>query len=109
MQGGVSNAAQSPDLQSLGRVNYQIYWIFYRATETLGDLRQIKGKRVGLGPQGSGQRPMTEKILAASGINSENTTFVALSTQAAAEPSATAISMSCFCHSRLTRTFYMPC
>jgi TRAP-type uncharacterized transport system substrate-binding protein len=84
VQGGVSNAAQSPDLRSLGRINYQIYWIFYRATETLGDLRQIKGKRVGLGPHGSGQRPMTEKVLAASGVNSGNTTFVALSTQAAA-------------------------
>jgi TRAP-type uncharacterized transport system substrate-binding protein len=84
VQGGVSNAAQSPDLQSLGRINYQIYWIFFRATDTLSDLRQIKGKRVGLGPHGSGQRPMTEKILAASGVNSENTTFVSLSTQAAA-------------------------
>ena len=84
VQGGVSNAVQSPDLQSLGRMNYQIYWIFYKATDTLGDLRQIKGKRVGLGPHGSGQRPMTEKILAASGVNSENTTFVSLSTQAAA-------------------------
>ena len=84
MQGGVSNGTQSPDLRSLGRINYQIYWIFYKATDTLGDLRQIKGKRIGLGPHGSGQRPMTEKILAASGVNSENTTFVSLSTQAAA-------------------------
>jgi TRAP-type uncharacterized transport system substrate-binding protein len=84
VQGGVSNGTQSPDLRSLGRINYQIYWIFYSATATLDDLRQIKGKRIGLGPHGSGQRPMTEKILAASGVNSENTTFVALSTQAAA-------------------------
>jgi TRAP-type uncharacterized transport system substrate-binding protein len=84
VQGGVSNGVQSPDLRSLGRINYQIYWIFYKATDTLDDLRQIKGKRVGLGPHGSGQRPMTEKILAASGVNSENTTFVGLSTQGAA-------------------------
>jgi len=84
VQGGVSNAAQSPDLRSLGRINYQIYRIFYKAADSLGDLRQIKGKRIGLGPHGSGQRPMTEKILAASGVNSDNTTFVSLSTQAAA-------------------------
>jgi uncharacterized protein len=76
VQGGVSNGTQSPDLRSLGRINYQIYWIFYKATDTLDDLRQIKGKRIGLGPHGSGQRPMTEKILAASGVNSDNTTFV---------------------------------
>jgi len=62
-QGGISDSKQSPDLLSLGRINYQIYWIFYRATETLTDLRQLKGKRIALGPDGSGQRPMTEKIL----------------------------------------------
>lgn len=83
-QGGISNAAQSPDLQSLGRINYQVYWIFYRATDTIGDLRQLKGKRVALGPQGSGQRPMTEKILGASGVNADNTTLLGLSAQEAA-------------------------
>jgi TRAP-type uncharacterized transport system substrate-binding protein len=83
VQGGVSNGAQSPDLRSLGRINYQIYWIFYKATDTLSDLRQLKGKRVALGPHGSGQRPMTEKILAASGVNSENTTLLGLSAQEA--------------------------
>ena len=71
-QGGISDSDQSPDLLSLGRINYQIYWVFYRATETLDDLRQLKGKRIAVGPQGSGQRPMTEKILGVSGVSSEN-------------------------------------
>src|SRR4029079_15630678 len=61
--------------------NYQVYWIFYSATETLDDLRQLKGKRVALGPQGSGQRPMTEKILEVSGVSPENTTLLGLSAQ----------------------------
>jgi TRAP-type uncharacterized transport system substrate-binding protein len=60
-QGGISDGEQSPDLLSLGRINYQIYWIFYSATATLTDLRQLKGKSIALGPPGSGQRPMTEK------------------------------------------------
>ena len=80
-QGGISDSDRSPDLLSLGRINYQIYWIFHRATETLDDLRQLKGKRIAVGPQGSGQRVTTEKILAISGVNSENTTLVNLSTQ----------------------------
>ena len=66
---------------SLGRINYQIYWIFYRTTESINDLRQLKGKRIALGPQGSGQRPMTEKILEASGVSSETTTLLGLSAQ----------------------------
>ena len=28
-QGGLSDSSRSPDLQSLGRINYQVYWIFY--------------------------------------------------------------------------------
>ena len=80
-QGGISDGEKSPDLMSLGRINYQVYWLFYSATETLDDLRQLKGKRVALGPQGSGQRPMTEKILEVSGISSETTTLVGLSAQ----------------------------
>ena len=51
-QGGVDNATQSPDLLSLGRINYQTYWIFHRAAMVLDDLRQIKGKRVAVGPAG---------------------------------------------------------
>jgi hypothetical protein len=80
-QGGISDSAQSPDLLSLGRINYQVYWIFYSAAETLTDLRQLKGRRVALGPQGSGQRPMTEKILEVSGVSPENTTLLGLSAQ----------------------------
>ena len=70
VQGGISDSDQSPDLLSLGRINYQIYWIFHRATETLDDLRQLKGKRIAVGPQGSGQRVTTEKILGISGVTS---------------------------------------
>ena len=83
VQGGISDSDRSPDLLSLGLINYQIYWIFHRANETLDDLRQLKGKRIAVGPQGSGQRVTTEKILGISGVNSENSTLVDLSTQAA--------------------------
>jgi hypothetical protein len=82
-QGGISDSDRSPDLLSLGRINYQIYWIFHRATETLDDLRQLKGKRIAIGPQGSGQRVTTEKILGISGVSPENSTLLNLTTQGA--------------------------
>jgi TRAP transporter TAXI family solute receptor len=81
VQGGISDGTQSPDLLSLGRINYQVYWLFYSAAETITDLRQLKGKRVALGPEGSGQRPVTEKILEISGVTDENTTLLSLSAQ----------------------------
>ncbi len=80
VQGGISDSIQSPELLSLGRINYNVYWIFYSATETLDDLRQLKGKRIALGPQGS-LRATTEKILKVSGVTSENTTLFGLSAQ----------------------------
>jgi TRAP transporter TAXI family solute receptor len=77
-QGGISDGEKSPDVMSLGRINYQVYWIFYSATDTLDDLRQLKGKRVALGPTDSGGRAVCEKILAAAGINYDNTALLYL-------------------------------
>src|SRR5437773_2241611 len=56
IQGGVSNSKEISGLLSLGRVNYQIFWVFYRGTDTLDDLVQLKGKRIAVGPAGSGTR-----------------------------------------------------
>ena len=54
MQGGISNSRLAPDLMSLGRIDHQIFWLFYPTGETITDLTQLKGKRIGLGAEGSG-------------------------------------------------------
>ena len=84
VQGGLSDGARSPGLMSLGGINYQIYWIFYNATETLDNLRQLRGKHIALGLPGAGNRPMTEQILEISGVTSENSTWLGLTAQGAA-------------------------
>ncbi len=53
MQGGVSNSNLAPDLMSLGRIDHQVFWLFYRTTDTYDDVTQFKGKRIALGPAGS--------------------------------------------------------
>src|SRR5262245_58699440 len=73
MQGGVSNTKLAPDLLSLGQIDHQVLWLFYPAGDSLSDLTQLKGKRVALGPPDSGGRAVCEKILAAAGINYDNT------------------------------------
>src|SRR5215467_2954536 len=75
MQGGISNSRLSPDLMSLGRIDHQIFWLF-SVGDTLADLSQLKGKRIGLGAEGSGDRAVCEKILAVAGITYDNTTLV---------------------------------
>ena len=44
VQGGISDDEKSPGLLSLGRINYQIFCIFYRADDSLNDLTELKGK-----------------------------------------------------------------
>lgn len=83
MQGGVSNGRQAPGLLSLGRIDYQVFWLFYPAGDMLTDLMQLKGKRVALGPPGSGTRAVSEKILNLAGITAENTTLLTLAAQGA--------------------------
>src|SRR5215510_2156454 len=75
MQGGISNSRLAPDLMSLGRIDYQIFWLFSMG-DTLTDLSQLKGNRIGLGAEGNGDRAVCEKILAVAGITYDNTTLV---------------------------------
>jgi hypothetical protein len=49
VQGGFSDSEHSPGLLSLGRINYQIFCVFYGATEVLNDLTELKGKRIAWG------------------------------------------------------------
>src|ERR1700729_451839 len=72
--GGASNSQQAPGLLSLGRVNDQVFWLFYRGTETLDDLTQLKGKRIGVGSEGV----VAPGALAAAGVNSETAALVPL-------------------------------
>jgi TRAP-type uncharacterized transport system substrate-binding protein len=79
--GGASNSQEAPGLLSLGRVNYQVFWLFYRGTETLDQLTQLKGKRIGVGPEGV----VTTRILDAAGVNSQSATLLPFTGSAAVE------------------------
>jgi hypothetical protein len=85
MQGGLSNSRLSPDLLSLGRIDYQIFWLFYPKGETITDLTQLKGKRIALGPTDSGDRAVCEKILAAAGVHNDNATILYVPSKDAAK------------------------
>ena len=83
--GGVSNGEQSPGLLSLGTIDYLPIWIFYSSAEPFDRLSSLKGKRIAVGPIGSGTRYTAEKILGKGGVSYENATFVPVAGSAAAE------------------------
>ena len=54
--GGVSDSSKAPELLSLGLVFNVPLWVFYSSAESLDGLPQLKGKRIAVGPEGSGVR-----------------------------------------------------
>ena len=52
--GGLSNSPQAPELQSMGLIFNVPFWIFYPSSQSLESLTQFKGKRIAVGPEGSG-------------------------------------------------------
>jgi TRAP-type uncharacterized transport system substrate-binding protein len=78
VSGGLSQGDPPPGLLST-------FWIFYRSTETLDRFSQLKGKRIAVGPEGSGVRFTAEQVLGAGGINSATATFLPYAGTAAAD------------------------
>lgn len=85
VQGGLSNSTQSPDIESLGRVNYLAFFIFSLASETFTDLTELKGKRIAVGPASSGTNVVATKILRINGITAQNATLLPLGGRNAVE------------------------
>ena len=83
--GGISDGKHSPGLLSLGTVYNSPYWIFYSSNEPFDRLSQLKGKRIAVGPAGSGTRLTAEQILGKGGVNSETATFLPFAGTAAVE------------------------
>jgi TRAP-type uncharacterized transport system substrate-binding protein len=85
MLGGISDGKHAPGSWSLGTVYNNPFWIFYSSNELFDRLSQLKGKRIAVGPEGSGTRASAEQILGKGGVNSETAMFLPFAGTAAAE------------------------
>lgn len=63
VQDGTSSPSEKKDLVSLGAICYSPLWVFYRSHETFDDLSRLKGKRIAIGPEGSGVRKFAIDLL----------------------------------------------
>ncbi len=73
VQDGTSSPSERKDLVSLGAICYSPLWVFYRGQETFDDLIALKGKKIALGPEGSGARKLSLDLLKASGAADPST------------------------------------
>lgn len=80
--GGYTNGEQSPQLASMGSIDYVPIWVFYRNSEPLDQLAQLKGKRIAVA---NAFHAMAIQILGANGVTPDNTTLLPILGAAAAK------------------------
>lgn len=85
LQGGITDGKALENVVSLGRVFLEPVWVFYRSSETIERLSQLKGKRIAVGPEGSGTRALAEALLKPNDVAGGGTTLLPLATAPAVE------------------------
>jgi NMT1-like family len=61
VQGGTTTQKESPGLESLGTVSYEPLWLFTRIRGSRAE--ELSGRRISIGPEGSGTRDLVLKLL----------------------------------------------
>jgi TRAP transporter TAXI family solute receptor len=85
VQGGITKAGDDEDLMSLAGLYYEPLWVFYRGGAELDHISRLRGRRIAIGPEGSGTRPLALQVLKLAGVDERNTTLLDLDANRAAE------------------------
>lgn len=68
VQGGIANAENASGLVTLGSVFFEPTWLFYRGKQNIDPGNQLRGKRIAIGPPGSGTRAVALAFSRANGL-----------------------------------------
>ncbi len=79
IQGGIASAHAYPDLRGLASLYLEPVLIFSRKDSGIQVLNQLRGKRVAIGPVGSGTRAIALQVLADNELNDSNIEMLDLS------------------------------
>ncbi len=85
VQGGLAEGREVGGLFSLGSLFAQPLMIYYRGDEPVDVLSQLKGKRLAVGPEGSGTRVLALKLLKANEMDGPPTVLLDLGGEEAAK------------------------
>lgn len=85
IQGGAATAEEGKDLMSLGSMYYEPLWVFYKSKTPLDQVAQLQGKKLAVGPEGSGTRKLAFQILAANNMGKGSENLAPLAGDAVAE------------------------
>ena len=72
VQAGTATAQDGEALASLGTVFYEPLWLFNRGLDPPRGFAALRGKRIAIGPEGSGSRALALRTLALGGIDARS-------------------------------------
>ncbi|HKZ08195.1 MAG TPA: TAXI family TRAP transporter solute-binding subunit [Methylomirabilota bacterium] len=78
VQGGVGSLTPDAGLLALGSLYFEPLWVFARGLRDADDFRSLRGKRIAVGPEGSGTRALVDLLLRANGVTSPAATLLPL-------------------------------
>ena len=84
-QAGTATAEDADALVSLGTVFYEPLWLFHRGLDESRRFAALRGKRVSVGPEGSGTRALALPTLSLGGIDSRSPDLLSLGPGESAE------------------------
>jgi uncharacterized protein len=84
VQTGLASDLGQEGVRSLGAVFYEPLWVFHRKTAPMESLQDVVGRRVAIGPEGSGVRVLAALLLSEAGVTPDQYTAIPLAGQAAA-------------------------
>jgi uncharacterized protein len=85
VQTGLAADLGSNGVKSLGAVFFEPLWVFYRANLSVRDLRDLRGRKVAIGAEGSGLRVLAGVLLREAGLGEGDYTAVPIGGAAAAD------------------------
>lgn len=68
VQSGVASPEELRQFDALGSVYHEPLWVFYRGDKLVNRLAELAGKRIGVGPPGSGTHAIARQLLAINGL-----------------------------------------
>jgi hypothetical protein len=84
-QAGTATVEDASVLASLGTVFYEPLWLFHRGLDTEQAYAGLRGKRLSIGPEGSGTRALALRTLALGGVDPRSPDLLPLDSGEAAE------------------------
>ena len=82
-QGGVAKFPEANDVVMLASLYYVPMWVFYRGTDTLNHVSELRYRRIAVGVKGSGTRSFADPLLAINDLTSANVTMLPMSNSVA--------------------------